>query len=227
MKGLLLALLCMPALAAADFEFQVRHHHVLRDCRGTLKISAEGVQYQTDHKGDSRQWKYPEIRVIEVRSETAISIVTYEDQRRLLGKDRVFEFTLLQDRVSPQVAQFLQERTARPMRTAVFAELEKPVFEVAAKHLHTISGAMGVLRVYPDRIVFHSAREGDSRLWRLADIQRFSQPDRFRFQIVSYIPKGGGPTEVYNLELQGDLPEGLYDYLWVRLHPSSYYPAAR
>jgi hypothetical protein len=24
-----------------------------------------------------------------------------------------------------------------------------------------------------------------------------------------------------------DLPEGLYDYLWVRLHPSSYYPAVR
>ncbi len=60
---------------------------------------------------------------------------------------------------------------------------------------------------------------------RFGDIERFSRPDRFRFQIVSYVPKAGGPTEAYNFQLMEDLPEGAYDYLWVRLHLSSYYPA--
>ena len=40
--------------------------------------------------------------------------------------------------------------------------------------------------------------------------------DRFRIEIDSYLP------EAYNFELMDDLPEGLHDYLWVRLHPSSY-----
>jgi hypothetical protein len=102
----------------------------------------------------------------------------------------------------------------------------KPAFELRAKHLQTLGGAIGVLRVYPDQVVFESEKVGDSRVWRLRDIQRFGQPDRFRFQITGYVPKAGGPTEVYNFQLLEDLPDGLYDYLWVRLNPSTYNPDA-
>jgi hypothetical protein len=76
-------------------------------------------------------------------------------------------------------------------------------------------------------VVYQAEIKGDSRYWRISDIQRFSQPDRFRFEIVSYLPKAGGPTEDYDFQLFDDLPSGVYDYLWVRLHPSSYYPDIR
>ncbi len=207
-----------------SFEFTVRHHHTLKDCSGTLKISGEGVEYVTAQGKDSRFWKFDEIRTLEVKSPTEISVVTYEDQKRWAGKDKVFEFTLLDKKATPELSSFLLARVKRPMEVAVLPEQVAPRFELHVKHLHTITGTTGVLKIYPDRVVYETASQGDSRYWRLSDIERFSQPDRFRFQVVSYVPTAGGPTEVYNFQLMEDLPEGLYDYLWVRLHPSSYYP---
>lgn len=213
----------VPPVHAENFEFSVRHHHAFRDCRGTLKISGAGIEYQTSHGEDARTWKYDEIRVIKVESPTEITLLTYEDQKRFLGKDRAFEFTLLEGNISGDLSAFLLSKVPRPVSLAVLPESGKSVFEVRVKHLHTFGGVPGVLRVYPDRVLFQASRESDSRVWRLADIQRFGQPDRYRFQITSFVPKAGGPTEVYNFQLLNELPEGVYDYLWVRLHPSSYY----
>jgi hypothetical protein len=210
---------------AQSFEYAVKHRHTLKDCRGNLRITLEGIEYKASRAKDSRKWKFDDIRVIEVKSPTQISLVTYEDQKRWVGKDKVFEFTLLDKKADPELSVFLLSRVKRPMVLAVIPqETEKPMFEIPVKHLRTISSALGVLRIYGDKVIFQSNKVGDSRYWRVADIERFSQPDRFRFQIVSYVPKAGGPNEVYNFQLIKDLPEGVYDYLWPRLHPSSYYP---
>jgi len=225
MLAIAVGVLCVPALAAQVFEYPVRHRHLLKDCRGTLRISEEGVEYKTVRARDGRKWKFDEIQTIELNSPTRVSVVTYEDQKRFAGKDRVFEFELLKDKTTPRLSTFLLQHVKRPMVLAVLPEGANPDYQLRVKHLHTISGATGVLSIFPDRLVFVSSREGDSRYWRLADIERFSRPDRYRLQIVSHVPKAGGPTEVYNFQLLDDLPEGLYDYLWVRLHPSSYYPA--
>lgn len=225
MKPLLLVLMFIfpTAAVAQDFEFAVRHHHTLRGCRGVLKFTADSVEYRTEHAKDGRTWKYADLRVIKVESGERISLITYEDQRRFLGKDRVFEFTLLERKAPAELSAFLLKKVRRPLVLAVLPQDGKPTFEFPAKHLHTFGGARGLLRIYADRVVFESSREGDSRIWRLEDIERFGQPDRFRFQITSRVPRGGGPTEVYNFELIEDLPPGAYDYLWIRLHPSTYY----
>ncbi len=217
----------VPFARPQSFEYSVRHRHLLKDCRGTLKIDAGGVEFLASRPKDSRKWKFDEIRTLEIKSPARISLVTYEDQKRWMGKDKVFEFTLLDRKAAPELTTFLLAHVSRPMELAVIPEeTEKPAFEMRVKHLHTIVGAMGVLRIYPDRIVFVSSATGDSRYWRLADVERVSQPDRFRFQLVSYVPKAGGPAEVYNFQLLDDLPKGAMDYLWVRLHPSAYYPDA-
>jgi hypothetical protein len=213
-------------LRAQNFEYSVKHRHILKDCRGVLTITPDGVQYKSTREKDSRKWSFEDIRVFEIKSPTEISIVTYEDQKRWAGKDKVFEFTLLDKKATPDLGAFLLSRIKRPLELAVIPEdSEKPVYEIPVKHLRTISGTRGVLRIYADKVVYKSPTAGDSRYWRIADIERFSQPDRFRFEIVSFLPKAGGPTEVYNFQLIEDLPEGVYDYLWTRLHPASYYPA--
>jgi len=220
----LVFLLALPCAGAENFEFEVRHHHLFRDCLGTLRITGEGVEYRTDHSKDSRRWSFSEIQTIEVRSGREIAIRSYEDQKRFAGKDRTFEFRLVAGEATPELTAFLLERVHRPMVLAVVPSSGKAVFEIPVKHLKPVSGAMGTLRIFPDRVVFESQRDGDSRIWRFSDIQRFSQPGRFRFQIVSHVPRAGGPTETYNFQLREDLPAGVYDYLWARLHPSTYYP---
>lgn len=215
-------------LRAQEFEYPVRHRHLLKDCHGLLKIHADGVEYTTEHAKDRRKWKFGEIRTFEVKSPTEISLVTYEDQKRWAGKDKVFEFTLLDKKATSELSAFLLTKVSRPMKLALIPEnLEKPVFEIPVKHLRTISGTTGVLKIYGDTVVYETSAPRDSRYWRIKDIQRFGHPDRFRFQIVSYVPQAGGPTESYNFQLFEDLPEGVYEYLWTRLHPSTYYPAAQ
>jgi hypothetical protein len=215
------------AVPAQDFEFDVRHQHILKDCRGKLSFSVAGVEYRTSQVTDSRTWKYSDLRVVKVDSPTEITLVTYDDQKRLLGKDRAFEFTLLEGKVPAELSAFLLSKVSRPMVLAVLPEAGQPAFEVPVKHLETFGGARGMLRIYSDRVVFESSHEDDSRIWRLRDIERFGQPDHLRLQITSRVPRHGGPTEVYNFELIEDIPDGLYDYVWVRLHPSAYYPAAQ
>jgi len=214
--------------AAQDFQFTVQHHHMMKDCRGVLKINAEGVTFTALKGKDSRKWTFASIRVMEIRSASEIAIRSYEDQKRWLGKDKVFEFRLVEKKLTAELSTFLLARVKRPLKIAVIPDVpEKPVFELPVKHLHLITGTQGILQIYTDKVVYRTDVEGDSRYWRIQDIERFSQPDRFRFQIVSYIPKAGGPNESYEFQLMEDLPEGIYDYLWVRLHPSSYYPEIR
>ncbi len=225
---MVLGLLLVSVSYGQSFEYAVKHHHIRKDCRGTLRITPDGVEYKTPNPKDSRKWRFEEIRTLEVKSPTEISAITYEDQKRWFGKDKVFKFTLLDKKATPELSVFLLSRVKKPMELAVVPEeSSKPAFEIPVKHLHTVVGAMGVLQVYTDHVVFNSSKLGDSRFWRLADIERVSQPDRFRFQIVGYVPKAGGPTAVYNFQLLEELPEAVVDYLWVRLHPSSYYPNAR
>jgi len=226
--SLALILQGFPSAAAQTFEYSVKHRHALRDCRGLLTITPDGAEYKTSDKKDNRKWNWDNIRTFEVKSPTEISIVTYEDQKRWIGKDKVFEFTLLDKKTTPDLSAFLLNHVRRPLKLAVLPEdTEKPAFEIPVKHLRTIAGTQGVLRIYNDKVVYRTAAKGDSRFWRIQDIRRFSQPDRFRFQIVSYLPKTGGPDEGYDFQLFEDLPQGVYDYLWVRLHRSSYYPEIR
>jgi hypothetical protein len=206
------------------FEFRVRHQHVLKDCRGTLLFTSEGIAYRMADSKDARTWQYDDIQTIEVKSAAEVSLVTYEDQKRLAGKDRVFTFKLLDGKITPELSAFLLARVSRPMRLAVIPARGPAVYELKAKHLRPISGALGVLRVYADSVVFESDMSGDSRLWRYPDIERFAQLDRYRVQVVGSVSTPGGPTEAYTFELMRDLPDGLYDYVWTRLHPSSYYP---
>lgn len=227
LKNLILAALvgCTATVGSAQsFEYAVRHRHLLKDCSGVLRIDSGGIEYRTGDAKDNRTWEFGDIRVVEVNSPTEIAIATYEDQKRWAGKDRVFAFTLLDKKATPQLSALLLKHVKRPMKLAVLPdEDESPRYRIPVKHLRTPSGHRGVLKIYSDKVVYESSAEGDSRYWRIADIERFSQPDRFRLTIVSSLPKAGGPTEVYNFQLIEDLPQEASDYLWTRLHPS-YHP---
>ena len=126
LTALVLGMMVVPVAEAQSFEFAVRHHHLLRDCRGTLKISAFGVEYQSSHPKDARKWKFEELQTIEVNSPSRISLVTYEDQKRYAGKDRVFEFELLTEKAKPELSMFLLQHVKRPMVLSVLPAAGKP-----------------------------------------------------------------------------------------------------
>lgn len=186
--------------AAQSYEFPVEHAHTLRNCRGTLVITPEKIEYKTDHKRDARIWEYVEIQQITVASPVELELTTYEDQKRLAGRDRIFKLRLLEGRITPEISALLLEKATHPLVTSVPPESEgTPQFAIPVKHLHAFGGCSGTLKIYADRVVFESQTDG--RFWRYNDIQNFSQSERFRFEITGYENKVGG-AKAYNFQLR-------------------------
>jgi hypothetical protein len=213
-------------VSAQSFEFSVEHQHTFRNCRGTLTITSDKIEYKTTHKKDSRTWQYIDIRQIKVESPTTLEIVTYEDQPRMIGRDRIFKFRLLEGQITQEVSALLMAKATRPLVTSVMPVTGgSPTFEMPVKHLHTFGGCEGVLRIYSDRVTYESTDEPtDSRYWRYADVQNFGQPTRYRFEITTFEDKLAGPTKVYNFQLKEEFSARAYDYLWLRVNPSESYP---
>lgn len=205
---------------AQSFEFEVEHKHTLRNCRGKLLISQDGIEYQTDHKKDGRTWLYLDIRQVKVESPTEIEITSYEDKKWMPGQDRTFKFKLLEGKISPDIAALLMNKAKRPVVTSIMPESEgEPVFQIPVKHSHTFGGCEGMLKIYPDRITYESSDQpSNSRYWRYTDIQNFSHSSRFRFEITSFEDKLGGPKS-YNFDLKEEMPAQMYDYVWMRVYP--------
>jgi hypothetical protein len=213
-------------VAAQSFEFPVEHKRTLRNHRGTLLITSEKIEYRTAHQGESRSWQYVDIQQIKIESPTELEIMTYEDQKLMFGRDRVFKFKLLEGKITSEISALLVAKATRPVATSIMLPAEEPPrFEIPVKHLHTLGGCQGRLKIYPDRVSYESADEPrHSRYWRYADIQHFGHPARYQFEITTFEQQFGGPTKIYNFELKDDLPALAYDYLWVRVNPMKLYP---
>jgi len=211
----------VPFAHAQSFTLQVEHEHTLRNCRGTLIITPEKIEYQTSEKRDASIWKYVEIRQITVVSPVEMELATYEDQKRMAGRDRIFKFRLLEGQITPEISALLLEKTTQPLVTSVPPQSEgAPQFAIPVKHLHTFGGCSGTLKIYADRVVFES--QTDARFWRYSDIQNFSHSERFRFEIISYENRVGGP-KAYNFQLKEELPATAYDYVWARVYPTKFH----
>jgi hypothetical protein len=212
--------------AAQSFEFSVEREGLLRNHSGRLVIKADGIEYSADQKNESRSWRFTDIQQIKIESPTEIEILTYEDQRQMLGRDRIFRFRLLEGKVTAEISALLAAKASRPVATSVAPAPEvEPNYEIAVKHLHPFGGCEGALKIFPDHVSFKSADKPEhSRYWRYSDIQSFSRSSRYRFEVNTFEDKFGGPTKAYDFQLKEDLPATAYDYIWVRVNPVELYP---
>ncbi len=206
--------------AAQSFEFSVEHAHTFRDCRGTLVITPEQIEYKTAHKHDAQRWRYDEVRQIKIEGAHALTLVTYADQQRLLGRDRLFKFRLLNGEINAELNALLQAQATKPIVTSVPpVTTGAPAFAVAVKHLHSFGGCLGTLKFYPERVVYEAQdAPSETRFWRYGDLQNFSQSSRYHFELTTFEEQFGGPR-AYNFQLRAELPAGVYDYVWQRVYP--------
>ncbi len=214
----------LPAVAQS-FELHVEHEHALRNCRGKLLITPDKIEYQTEHKQDARSWQYTELRQLKVLSPILLELVTYEDQPRFAGRDRVFKFILLAEQMTPAITALLMQAAPRPIVTSVLLSAQDaPRFTVRVKHLRPLQGSLGTLKIYADRIVYEASdKVAESRYWRYGDLHSFSHSERYRFEIVTY-EEGIGGLKAYHFQLREELPAGVYDYVWRRVYPSKLKP---
>ncbi|MGH8247006.1 MAG: hypothetical protein ACREUU_11320, partial [Gammaproteobacteria bacterium] len=68
---LLFAVASLEARQEADsLGFAVRHNHRWGGCEGMLRISKDGIAYETAHQKHARKWSFRDIRHADFRSKT-------------------------------------------------------------------------------------------------------------------------------------------------------------
>jgi hypothetical protein len=138
-----------------------------------------------------------------------------------VGRDETFEFKVIQGQVTKELSDFLLARIARPLATTFVATEEKGRYEIPVRHNHRVSSCQGVLKVYPDKLIYESSKQENSRYWRWADIQSISRTGPYQFSVTTYEPKLGGP-KLYNFDLKEQMGEAIYEYLWARVYKVTY-----
>jgi len=228
MNGMLLKVMSSVALSmllfggrealAQEFRYRVEHQHAIKSCKGELVINQDGVEYRTENKKHARKWSYTDIEMINLRSPRKLEILTYESGRMTLGRDRAFEFKVLDKEVTKEVSDFLLKRVERPLATTFVASEEKPQYAIPVRHRRSFGGDQGTLKVYADRVIYESQKPESSRYWRWSEIKSFSLIGRYEFSITTFEPKLGGPTKTFNFDLKEQVNDAMYDYLWVRVY---------
>lgn len=219
----LLVVLCFTPAQAADWQFKVeRISAAWKDHVGALIIDGDGIEYKPAEGKQASHWKFGQIQQLKVELQR-IEILTFEDQKWRLGKDRVFRFKLLESSIDAEVSDFLRHRISGVFVTAIVPKSsDGPAYEVDVKHRLTLGGSGGTLQIYSDRVVYRSESDRHSRVWTYDQIEAFDFTSAREFELVTAEKQLGGPTRTFRFQLKEALPESSYDYLWVRVHRSKY-----
>lgn len=213
------------AASAQEFEFPVRHRHVLRDAQGTLRITAEGITYTESPskrgEGHKALWGWKDIQQLHLSGDRIV-LTTYQDTKWLLGADREYEFHALQGRRFSEAYHFLAPRLDQRFVAAVADEEARPLYQIPVKLLGRMWGSEGVLAIGEDRIVYKTSKRGLSRTWRYEDIENISSSGPFELSVTTFERSAFhyGNRKAFHFQLKDPLPESRYNDLWRRLNRS-------
>lgn len=209
------AILAIAVVAAAGQGVTVRHRHLRGGKPGELSVTADGISFVEKGSGSkhTRVWKYEDIQQLELGPDT-LRILTYEDRKWELGRDREYRF----DQLPPGFAKAVYGKWRDSLDRRFIADLADsdvtPAWVIPAKLLGRIQGSEGTLEFGADRVVYRTARPGQSHTWRFTDIENISSAGPFDFSIAA------SWASEFHFQLKRILPESRYNQLWRQLNSS-------
>lgn len=212
--GLSLIVLALAADPAA-LDFPARHRHCRGGCAGVLSLEVQGVAFRqagAPKKPHVWRWSWQDIQRLEVGDDRRVQVRTYRDSRLRLGRDVAYEFRL---DGSPDLGvawQLLRNVTDARFVARTAMPGEPLQWELPAKSLLRTGGVEGVLRVYPDRLIFAASRPGESRTWRDSDIALLSSSGPSHLSLAA---EAGGET--CEFQLRQSLSPERHVRFWLRL----------
>ena len=213
-----------PATSAQTSTFDVRHRHWHGGATGTLRVTPDEISFAENSKKsktDSRIWRYEEIQQLSV-GPTELRILTYEDSKWKLGRDREYVFDRLPKELAEQTYHLLNGKLDQRFIAAIPDPGTSLEWKTKAKLDQGFSGTLGTLLISREGVVFDAGEHGGSRSWRLMDIDNISRTGPLDFTLTSSEKSGwfrGGMTQ-FHFQLQETLPESRFNALWRRLNQS-------
>jgi hypothetical protein len=220
MKYVLALLLLVQPLAAQTFSV-IHEKSLWRDGRGEVEITDEGITFRAEKKKDSRSWKYEDIQYFDRISSSEFTILSYEDSRLLLGRDKQYHFRIVIGELTEGLFHRIRNRLSGPSTDRQFPDVPNPRYELPVKHLHLLGGCEGTLKFTDDAIYYFTNDKKDAREWRLdSDIQSIWSADRYRLEIHAYDNnrREFSRTRVYRFSLKKPLDPERYRSLKLKLY---------
>jgi hypothetical protein len=213
-------LLVSSTLRAEEIRFPVRHPHAIGSCKGELIFTETGIEFAASDKKHSRTWKYIDLQQVGLLGAKEISILTYEDQRWKLGKDRDFRFELTGGEINPALWAMLQTKVSRPLVSAVLPSDIKATYQIPVKHQHGFGGTQGTLELSEQYIIYKTEAKADSRIWRYEDISSIGTTGPYELRLTSMDRVQGeyGGERSFVFALKERLKPEIYDFLWWKIN---------
>ncbi len=221
MKTYLLTLLLLAPPLSAQTLSVIHEKALWPDGGGKIEITDTGIVYTAEKPKESRNWRYQDIQYLDRISVQEFTILTYEDQRLLLGRDREYRFRINDGRLTDELFRFISGKLGKPVTDRVVGEVPAPEYTVPVKHLHTFGGCEGTLEFTKDAIYYRTGHKEDAREWRLArDVQSVWSADRFEMEIHAYDNnrREASQTRRYRFQLKKPLDPSFYRRLKLKLY---------
>ena len=204
---------------APPYVFKVRHDHLIGSCKGELSFSDVQATFKSEKKEHSRTWKYADIQQVELHADR-ISILTYEDRKVELGKDRIFHFDILSGRVSEALLHLLDEKLARPVVSSILPSEDRVVYRLPVRHRKVMNDTEGVLEIGESVVVYRSDAKDDSRVWRYDELLSIGSTGPFQLRLGALEKTGGefGEEKNYVFDLKDRLNPAAYDFIWEKIN---------
>src|SRR5579871_3742726 len=162
-----------------------RHRHLHGGADITLRVDAGSIAFEeTKDKKHSRKWKLEDLQQVTL-SRDVLRVLTYDDQKLQLGRDREYVFDQLPDGFANQVEPLLRNALGRRFIAALADPNDQPLWQAPAKLLRGLSGPQGTITIGQDCITYETSSKGESRTWLLADIDNVSSDSPFDLLIAT------------------------------------------
>jgi hypothetical protein len=207
------AILILCAAVAPGATYEARHKHLRNGAPGTLRIGDNSIAWEERAQNHSREWRYEDIQQLVLSPET-LRIVTYNGQRRELGRDEVYLFDKLPPSLAAEWYPKFREKLDRRFVAALADERVVPEWQIPVKLLHGRLGSQGVVLVAKHGVVYKTGTAGESRTWRIHDIENVSSSDAFDLTITTH-------ERDFRFQLKQELSESRYNELWREVNQSN------
>lgn len=197
---------------------RVRHDHdPWGDCDGEMVITDSGIEYKSEKEKHNRSWAWTDIQTVDRYSPLKFTVLTYADQKLLLGRDQPFDFTVLEGHgLDDEIFSVISEKLPRPLVDRAARETGNVEYEVPVKHLHTFGGCEGVLRFGKNYVSYETDHNKDARFWRRSrEVVGVWSVNRYDLEIQVHERDGGdfNRTRNFRFQLKEPLDEEFYTQL--------------
>ncbi len=146
--------------------------------------------------------------------------MTYEDRKLEFGKDKSFNFELLDGTVSESLLTLLQGKLTKPLVSEIIPADIKGRYEIPVKHQHALGGCQGTLEISDQYVIYRTDNKTHSRIWKYADLSSVGSTGPFQLRLTTMERVNGeyGSDRNFIFDLKRRMDPMTYDFIWWKLN---------